>query len=194
MAEESSTCALELKWFDKQLMQSDCSNGNAWPTFHGLLKMKIKSVVCLTRGYWVKTNKQTKPTPKFQTNQRNQTAKQKNKPAAQFKPDCFIFIYLYLAKIVNHNLIVNKKTESFLPCFLPSLFSSLFHVLLLSQPNSRRVISYGTQFRFVNCVSGRRGRALFWMFIGIKSAVLFMKRYFNDLFLEDVCFPVFKMR
>lgn len=61
MAEESSTCALELKWFDKQLMQSDCSNGNAWPTFHGLLKMKIKSVVCLRKGYWV-TNKQTNKT------------------------------------------------------------------------------------------------------------------------------------
>lgn len=191
IAGESSTCALELKWFDKQLMQSDCSNGNAWPTFHGLLKMKIKSVVCLRKGYWVK-NKQTNRNPPQNSRHTKETKlpRRKKKSAVQFKPKYFIFMYLYLAEIVNHNLMVNKKIESFLPWFL----LSLFHTLLVSQPNSRRVISYITQFRFVSCASGRKEGAPIWMFIGVKSAILFMKRYLSNLFLEDICLLVFKMR
>lgn len=162
----------------------------AMPDLHfmGYWRWKLRAWFVSEKDIRLKTNKQ-KPTPKFQTNQRNQSATQKKKSAVQFKPEYFIFIYLYLAEIVNHSLMVSKKIESFLPCFLPSLFCAL-----LSQPNSRRVISYITQFRFVSCASGRKERAPIWMFIGVKSAILFMKRYLSNLFLEDICILVFKMR
>lgn len=126
----------------------------AMPDLHfmGYWRWKLRAWFVSEKDIGLKTNKQTETHPKIPDIPKKPNCHTEKKSAVQFKPKYFIFMYLYLAEIVNHNLMVNKKIESFLSWFLPSLF----HTLLLSQPNSRRVISYITQFRFVSCASGRK--------------------------------------
>lgn len=81
--------------------------------------MKIKSMVHLRKGYWVKNKQTKKPHPKIPDKRKKPNSQREKKSAAKFKPECFIFIHVYLAKIVNHDLMISKKIESFLPCFMP---------------------------------------------------------------------------